>query len=191
MPHATFVEGERVSLHPLGEADLEFVVEGVNHPEVRALVGQSFPTSLASERRYFAELDERSDAVQLLVTADGDRVGVVELDPIDRETGVADLAVWIHPDRRRGGYAREALELTIGYAFAELRLHKVTANAYAANDASRGLLEAVGFVEEGVGREDAFFDGAYHDTHYFGVLRREWDERHGDGESDPDVDRTE
>jgi hypothetical protein len=73
MPHATFVEGERVSLHPLGEAALEFVAEGVNRPEVRAPVGQSLPTSLARERRDFADLDERSDAVQLLVTADADR----------------------------------------------------------------------------------------------------------------------
>ena len=177
MPHATFAEGDRVSLHPLEEADLEFVTEGVNHPQVRGLVGQSVPTSLSRERRYFAEMNERTDAVQLLVTADDERVGVVELDPIDRETGVADLAVWIHPDRRRGGLAREAVALVVDYAFSELRLHKVTANAYAANDASRKLLDSLGFVEEGVGREDAFFDGAYHDTHYFGVLEHEWTAR--------------
>jgi RimJ/RimL family protein N-acetyltransferase len=53
----------------------------------------------------------------------------------------------------------------------------VTANAFAANDASRTMLESIGFVEEGVGREDAFFDGEYHDTHYFGVLEDEWDVR--------------
>jgi RimJ/RimL family protein N-acetyltransferase len=175
MPHATFVEGDRVSLHPIEEDDLEFVTEGVNHPQVRPLVGQSFPTPLARERRYYEEMNQRTDAVQVLITADGDRVGVVELDPVDHETGVAELGVWIHPDRHRRGYAREAVELVVDYAFAELRVHKVTANAYAGNEASRGMLESVGFVEEGVGREDAFFDGAYHDTHYFGVLEGEWD----------------
>ncbi|MDN4015312.1 GNAT family protein, partial [Chryseobacterium gambrini] len=82
----------------------------------------------------------------------------------------ADLAVWIHPERQRSGYAREAVTLMVDYAFAELRVHKVTANAYAVNESSRRMLEAVGFTEEGVGREDSFFDGAYHDTHYFGVL---------------------
>ncbi|WP_152040728.1 GNAT family N-acetyltransferase [Salinigranum salinum] len=186
MPHVTFVEGERVSLHPLEEDDLAFVTEGVNHPQVRTPVGQSFPTSLARERRYLSELNERTDAVQLLVTADGDRAGVVELDPIDREAGVADLGIWIHPDRHGGGYAREAIELMIDYAFSELRVHKVTANAYATNTPSRKMLEAVGFVQEGVGREDAFFDGEYHDTHYFGLLEHEWDERTGSGEADPE-----
>lgn len=174
MSHATFADGDTVSLHPLEEEDLEFVTAGVNHPRVRTMVGQSLPTSLFRERQYFQEATARSDALQLLVTADGDRVGVVELDPIDHETGVADLAIWIHPDRRRAGYAREAVELVVDYAFAELRLHKVTANAYAANAASREMLQAVGFVEEGVGREDGFVDGAYHDTHYFGLLEREW-----------------
>lgn len=190
MPHATFAEGDRVSLHPLEEADLEFVTEGVNHPRVRALVGQSFPTSLTRERRYFAEMNDRADAVQLLITAEGggesegehERVGVVELDPIDRETGVADLAIWIHPDRRRGGFAREALELVVDYAFSELRMHKVTANAYAANEASRTMLVSAGFVEEGVGREDSFFDGEYHDTHYYGILDREWKGHTVDGD---------
>ena len=182
MPRAMFVEGDRVSLHPVEEEDLEFVTEGVNHPHVRALVGQWFPTPLARERRYFEEMNERTDAVQVLVTAEGERVGVVELYPIDRETGVADLAVWIHPDSRRSGFAREAVELVVDYAFSELRIHKVTANAYAANDASRRMLESVGFVEEGVGREDSFFDGAYHDTHYFGVLEDEWDVRSRDAD---------
>jgi RimJ/RimL family protein N-acetyltransferase len=183
MPHATFLEGDRVSLHPIEEEDLEFVTEGVNHPQVRSLVGQSFPTPLARERRYYEEMNARTDAVQVLVTADGDRVGVVDLDPIDRETGVAELGVWIHPDRHRRGYAREAVELMVDYAFAELRVHKVTANAYADNEASRGMLESVGFVEEGVGREDAFFDGVYHDTHYFGVLEDEWEVGSGAADS--------
>jgi RimJ/RimL family protein N-acetyltransferase len=177
MPRATFVEGDRVSLHPIEEEDLAFVAEGVNHPQIRPLVGQWFPTPLAREHRYFEEMNERVDAVQVLVTADDERVGVIELDPIDHETGVADLGAWIHPDRRRSGYAREAVGLMVDYAFSELRIHKVTANAYAANDASRTMLESIGFVEEGVGREDAFFDGEYHDTHYFGVLEDEWDVR--------------
>jgi RimJ/RimL family protein N-acetyltransferase len=182
MSRATFIEGDRVSLHPIEEADLEFVTEGVNHPHVRPLVGQWFPTPLARERRYYEEMNERSDAVQVLVTADGDRVGVVEFDPVDHEAGVADLAVWIHPDRRRSGYAREAVELMVDYAFSELRIHKVTASAFAPNEASRAMLDALGFVEEGVGREDAFFDGAYHDTHYFGILEDEWEGQAGRGD---------
>lgn len=169
-----FIEGASVSLRPIEESDLGFVHAGVNHPAVRPFVGQSFPTSLARERRYFEETNETLDVIQLLIEADDEPVGVIEFDPIDRETGVAELAVWVHPDHQGQGYASEAVELMCGYAFDELRLHKVTANAYATNEASQALFEAVGFTREGVGREDAFFDGQYQDTVYFGLLEGEW-----------------
>jgi RimJ/RimL family protein N-acetyltransferase len=174
MSNVVFAEGERVTLRPIEEADLGFLARGVNHPEVRPFVGQTFPTSVARERRYLEELDERTDAVSVLAVAGDERVGVVEFDPIDREAGVADFALWIHPDHHGGGYGREAAELMIAYAFDELRVHKVTAEAYGPNAASRALLESLGLTREGVGREDVFLDGEYRDTHYFGLLEREW-----------------
>lgn len=169
-----FLQGETVSLRPVEADDLAFIQAGVNHPAVRPFIGQSVPTSLAQEERYLEAHNERSDAIQLLVEADGERVGVVEFDPIDREAGVADLAIWIHPDHQGRGYAREAVALMCSYAFDELRLHKVTADAYATNEASRGLFESMGFTQEGVGREDAFFDGRYQDSVYYGLLEDEW-----------------
>lgn len=60
------------------------------------------------------------------------------------------------------------------YAFDQLRLHKVTARVFAFNEASQRLLETVGFTEEGVQREQVFIDGEYQDTHWYGLLAREW-----------------
>lgn len=169
-----FLEGMSVSLRPVEEADLEFVQAGVNHPDVRRFVGQSHPTSVAQEREYLEEIERRHDAVRLLVEADGEPVGEVEFDPIDWEAGVADFAIWIHPDQQGHGYAREATELMCAYAFDELRLHKLTADVYAANEASQALFESVGFTREGVGREDAYVDGRHQDSYYYGLLADEW-----------------
>lgn len=182
MSNVVFVEGDRVTLRPIEADDLGFVTEGVNHPAVRPFVGQSIPTSLARERRYLEELNERTDAVSVMAVVGDDRVGVVEFDPIDRAAGVADFAVWIHPENHGDGYGHEAAELMLAYAFDELRVHKVTAEAYEPNTASQELLESLGFVREGVGREDAFLGGEYHDTHYFGILEREWRAREDDAE---------
>lgn len=168
------LQGVSVTLRPVEAADLEFIQAGVNHPDVQQLLGQFDPTSAAQERDYLEELEERDDAVQLLVEAGGERVGVVEFDPIDRGTGVADFAIWIHPDHQGHGYAREATELMCTYGFEELGLHKVTADVYAANEASRALFESVGFTLEGVGREDAYFDGEFQDSVYYGLLEHEW-----------------
>lgn len=183
-----YIEGATVSLRPIEEADLAFVRDGVNHPAVRTLLGQHHPTTLDDERAFARELAERDDAVALLVTAEDTPVGVVELDPIDWQAGVADLAVWIHPDHQGRGYAREAVELLCAHAFDELGLHKVTADAYAANEASRALFESIGFTLEGVGREDAFFDGRRQDSYYFGLLADEWRTAADEGRDGPRTD---
>ena len=171
---APFLAGETVGLRPVEADDLPFVHAGVNDPRVRPRVGQVAPTTLDQERRYLETLQDRDDALALLVVVDDAPVGVVEFDPLDADHGVADLAVWIHPDHWGNGYAREACALAITYAFDERRMHKVTAEAYDANETSRALFESLGFVREGVGREDAFLDGAYHDTVYYGLLASEW-----------------
>jgi RimJ/RimL family protein N-acetyltransferase len=58
----------------------------------------------------------------------------------------------------------------------------VDPEAYETNAGSQGLLESLGFVREGVGREDAFLDGEYRDTHYYGLLEDEWRAGEGDAE---------
>jgi RimJ/RimL family protein N-acetyltransferase len=149
------------------------------------MVGQSFPANLWNERRYREEASDDDSVISTLAWADDERVGIVEFDPIDRETRVAELGLWVYPGGQGEGYTREAATLLVNYAFDGLRLHKVTANAYDTNTASRGLLERLGFVEEGVGRGDDFPDGAYHDTHYYGLLdgeRREATDRSGSSE---------
>ncbi len=51
------------------------------------------------------------------------------------------------------------------------------AEAYDFNDASRGLLESLGFTEEGRRRKYMFVDGAHRDMVQYGLLREEWRER--------------
>lgn len=179
MVGSRFLVGDRVTLRPVEREDLQFVRDGVNHPDVRRAVGQPLPSNLPMEERWYDEANRSDDLFQLLVCDEGVRVGMVELDPIDRENGTAELAFWVHPDHRERGYASDAIATLLDFTFAELRVHKVTANAFATNQASRNLLEDLGFTEEGVGREDAYLDGRYVDTHYYGILATEWD---GDAE---------
>lgn len=187
MTGATFLSGDRITLTTVEAEDVEFLRDGVNDPSVRVPAGQVLPSNERQEREWLEAASTSDDVVQLLVVVDGEadergaesssdtRAGVVELDPIDRETGTADVAYWLRPEFRRNGYAREALELVVDYAFSQLRLHRVNAAVYDFNERSMELLEAVGFTAEGVQRENAFVDGAYRDTHYFGVLEDEWE----------------
>jgi len=74
MSGAVFLEGDTVALVTLEEEDLEFVRDGVNHPEVRTPVGQSFPTNLADERRYWEAANEDPEVVSVLARVGAYRV---------------------------------------------------------------------------------------------------------------------
>ena len=61
------------------------------------------------------------------------------------------------------GLMREALELTVIYAFGPLGLNRVMANYIPGNERSAKLLAKLGFVEEGYARNYLFIDGAWRD----------------------------
>lgn len=107
---------------------------------------------------------------------DGDeRVGFVEFDPVAWDRGRAEVAFWTAPDRQEAGYGRDALVTLAGYAFEQLGLHKLVAEAFETNAASISLLESVGFVEEGRHREEEYVDGEWVDVVRYGLLAGEWE----------------
>ncbi len=117
-------------------------------------------------------------SIGLLVCADGDPVSFVRLvreHPWVHVTRDAELGYWITPEKWRNGYATAAAECMVEYGFTELGLHRVTASAFETNEASKRVLERVGFVKEGVSREAPFVGGEWHDMVRNRLLADEWE----------------
>ena len=72
------------------------------------------------------------------------------------------------------GIGTEATRLVVDYAFKRLNAHRVWLGANAANVRAIKCYEKVGFVREGVLREDLFTHGRYRDAVRMGVLEQEW-----------------
>jgi RimJ/RimL family protein N-acetyltransferase len=75
------------------------------------------------------------------------------------------------------GYALEALEALLGHAFARLDMNRIEADIDPRNEASKRLLERLGFRQEGYMPERWIVHGEKADTAFYGLLRRYWDER--------------
>lgn len=178
MPGPVFIDGDRIELRTVEKEDIEFLARGVNHPDVRRYISV-FRTPQNTERyeEVFENIDSSEDDVSLLICADGEPAGSIQLYPVDDSRGWTNLGFWVHPDEQGNGYATEACELIIEYGFRELRLHRISAVAMAPNTASRRVLERVGFTHEGTNRESAFADGEYVDDEQYGLLESEWRER--------------
>ena len=99
---------------------------------------------------------------------------------VNRTDHSVEIGYDLHPAHWRNGIMTEAATAMLDYCFSdtfEFRLNRVEALTYVENVASIGLLVKLGFREEGIRRECAYFKNAYHDLRAFSLLRREWEGR--------------
>ncbi|WP_246986175.1 GNAT family N-acetyltransferase [Halorientalis marina] len=171
MPGPTFLAGDRLDLRTVTPDDYDFLLEHGNDPAVRR--GAPAPTPVGrDDLAAFVEDDEAS--VQFLPCRDGTPVGFVFLFGIEQQRDHAELGCWIAPDEQGEGYATEATALCLDHAFDDRGLHKVVARVFEGNDASRTVIEKLGFQQEGRLREQDYVRGERHDTLLYGLLAREW-----------------
>lgn len=174
MPGAVFLRGDRIDLHPIEEADLPFLAEQINEPDVWRTLRSRDPKNQHQEREWWEGLDER-DGVDLLVVADGDPVGSTGFGDLDKNWGTAEVGYAIHPDHWGNGFATEAVALLTRYAFEERRLEKLVATVYEHNPASMRVLEKAGWHEEAVLDREAFVGGDRIDLHRFAAHADGWE----------------
>jgi len=75
------------------------------------------------------------------------------------------------------GYATEAAETLLDWAYQTLDLNRVQAEADTRNIASARVLEKLGFRLEGTLRQDCTVNGDTSDSWVYGLLRKDWEER--------------
>lgn len=80
-------------------------------------------------------------------------VGTVDLFDFDPFHFRAGVGIMIRESGRNKGYAREAMEIMIRYAFDTLRLHQLYCNISPENKSSLHLFEKLGFARCGVKRD--------------------------------------
>ncbi len=172
MPGPAFIRGESVDLCPAEAEDVDFLLRNRNDPDIRAWMPRAHPTTRAEVEEWIADTDR--DATVLLGVVDGDPVGSISLFDVYPESGFGRLSAWVDPAYHGQGYGSEMTELMIDYAFANRRLHKLAAGALETNEPSRGLLESVGFQQEGHQREVYHVNGEYVDRIVYGMTEDDW-----------------
>ena len=93
--------------------------------------------------------------------------------PTDEWEGTIGYA--LHPDVQGRGLAAEAAAELLVIGFRELRLRRITADAYADNIASNRVLRRIGMRHEATTRAKSLGkDGAWLDDNTWALLREEW-----------------
>jgi len=180
------VDRALVRLRPLGEEDVDAILGWVNDPEVvgnlAAFSGEPF--TRADELAYVRRM--RSSDVDRVFTVlaadDGRYLGQVGLHQIHRGSRVGRLAAVIARRAEMGrGFGSAAIARLLDHAFGAEALHKVWLMVFEHNARARRTYRRLGFVEEGLLREEYRHRDAWHTMVRMGLLAREWARPEGDG----------
>lgn len=176
------LETPRLRLRAFTEADVDDIWPIVSDPDFPKLM--SWPAhadrgeTLGFVRAVNQSLAENAGVVWA-IEHEARVIGSIGLDSmvfamralrIDR----AELGFWLGPAHWRKGLMAEAAEAVIGCAFQTIGLHKVTVGCFAENEASRRLIEKLGFRYVGRLEDDVWRDGRWHAHLRYEITAAEW-----------------
>lgn len=185
MPGARIGRGDRIALRTVEREDLPFLSRANANPDLRYGLGWDTKNQAQLE----AEFEDQFGYDEVfLVCLDGDEAGPGPIDEAEAERiglvyaaggerSRAGIGYWIIPERQGQGLGKEAVAFLVDHLFRVYPHPAIYARTRPDNEASRGLLESLGFTQEARLRKEAYWDGQYRDTIAYSLLRNEWRDR--------------
>jgi RimJ/RimL family protein N-acetyltransferase len=183
-PRPSFVAPEsidcaRVFLRPLSEADLPALLAILSDVEVVKHLGHAPWHSIADAEAWFARISRHQaagSAVEFVIVEKqtGQCIGRCGLFDYDATDAQASVGYILGRPHWRQGFMREALTSLIDYAFGQMGIRRLKAEAEAPNTASSALLRRLAFTREGILRERWMDQGGPIDAELFALLNHEW-----------------
>jgi diamine N-acetyltransferase len=169
--------GKRLKLCAIEESHLGTLAQWRSDPAVYDFFHEYAPISVPAQREWFdAHRREPSEINFASVLHDGTLLGTISLVDLDLRNRNAELGrVLIGVAEQRGkGYGHEMVTLAIEYAFDHLNLHKLVCEVLATNELACGLYRRLGFVDEGVLRQQVYKRGDYWDVQILALFRENY-----------------
>lgn len=167
--------GPNLRLRPLEQGDLERSRDWVNDPETARGLLRVLPVSQLEQQAWYEAVSRDPARMVWAALAGPIHVGNCGLYHIDFLHRRAEAWFLIGEAARRGqGLGREMASLLLAYGFTDLGLNKVYLHVGVDNARARRLYETLGFVCEGILRQEYFIAGEHRDVLRLSVLARDW-----------------
>jgi RimJ/RimL family protein N-acetyltransferase len=168
------------NLQPVALQHLESIASWYQNIEELSLIESNLPLPVNAQsletlwQRDLEQKAPRDSYLYAICNEAGEAVGFTGLQEINLTNGGGVVFIFVEKNNRRYGLALRSIALLLDMAFEQLRLHRVTTYVDSDNLPSRGLIQKIGFTDEGCMREACFFNGEYHDINVVGMLAEEW-----------------
>ncbi|WP_054768705.1 GNAT family N-acetyltransferase [Lysinibacillus parviboronicapiens] len=167
---------ERLVLRLFQTSDAEAVAALCNNYQIyKNTLYLPYPYSLNDallwmEHHYDNFMADKSYEFAVTDKDSGEVLGAIALSNNPR-FNQGELAYWIGEQYWGNGYATEAAQSILQFAFEEKKLHKVFARYFASNPASGKVMEKIGMEKEGTLKDHVMKDGKYEDLVYYGIVK--------------------
>jgi RimJ/RimL family protein N-acetyltransferase len=159
---APVIETARLTLRAPDASDAQAIASLINDRRIAENTARiPHPYSLADAQSFVATTAASGEVVFLITLRDGTQAGpqtgeqtgqiVGACGIVPGENQPPELGYWLGVEHWKHGYATEAAQALIDYAFNELEHDALVAGARVSNPASRRVLEKCGFQWTGVG----------------------------------------
>ncbi len=171
--HRHELYGDRVTLRQIEASNAELLKRWREDRQISRTFSGPLLTYLLA---HLPELSEDQRRRDFLVSDESGRgIGLVSLFDIDHSVSQAETAKLLgEPGARGKGYATEAVQLLLAYAFGVLKLRRVYLQTAGFNLHNIKLNETMGFKFEGILRESAILMGEHVQIVVMSMLAREF-----------------
>lgn len=136
------------------------------------------PFSLEETRKWISMCIDRSNGYEqkAIIAEDGNHIGWVDLKNIDRLNCHAELGIAIGDKNYWGrGYGLAAMREMLVFGFNELGLNKIWLRVEVDNKRAIKSYKSIGYIEEGVLRQDRLRNGEFVDRLRMSILKSEFE----------------
>jgi RimJ/RimL family protein N-acetyltransferase len=183
-PPIKFIEGKKIYLRPYEPGDVDVLYPSLYQAENRRLTGTQQIFSKAGAAAFIEKMAGDNSRLDLVICAQetNQAVGEVVLNNIDYVNRGANIRIGLFSEKDYSrGYGTEALILMLDHAFGALNLHRVELGVYEFNPRALHVYEKIGFKQEGVIRDQLFYDHRYHNLVIMSILEDEFRALHHPG----------
>ena len=170
------INGEKLSLRPITDADTADIVRWRNDPEVWKYFLFREPFTPELHRAWLRDKVETGRVIQYIIVEreSGQSVGSVYFRDVDEKNESAEYGIFIGEARARSrGLGTETARLFTAFGLNVLRLHRISLKVLGDNAIARRSYEKAGFRTEGVFRDYVKVNGQYADVVFMALLAEE------------------